>query len=66
MEFFETTVEITVKRLEKLIEAEVKLDIIKRALEKDGFVVASDLEKILGTEVLKDAEREIDANSNRD
>lgn len=44
------TVEITVERLEKFIEAEVRIEIIKKALEQENYIVGSELRRVLGME----------------
>ena len=47
------TVEIGVERLEKFIEAEVRLDIIKKAVEQEDYISNSELRRMLGMEVLE-------------
>lgn len=50
------TVRVPVKRFEQLLDAEIRLDILKKTLsEKTGltFVDKDEVKKILGMEVLK-------------
>lgn len=52
----EATVPVSVSRLEKFIETEVRLDILKKRLEIDpeyDFIDKSEIRRILGMEVLK-------------
>lgn len=53
MSLLETNVEITISRLEKFIEAEVRLGIIKKAIEQEDYIVTSELKRILDMEVFK-------------
>lgn len=46
-------IEITVERFEKLISAEVRLEIIKKAIEQEDYIVTSELKRILDMEVFK-------------
>lgn len=50
------TVTITVERLEELLEAKVRLDIIKKAIEQEEYITSNDLRRKLGMEVKKDVE----------
>lgn len=47
------TVEITIERLEKFIEAEVRLGLIKKALEQERFLSSGELARMLDVEVQK-------------
>lgn len=51
-------VEITVARFEKFIEAEVRLEIIKKTLEQGEYITQIDLKRILGMEQEGEPENE--------
>lgn len=51
------TVQIPVTRLEKFIRAEVRLEIIMKALEQDGYISSSELKRILDMEVLSNGDK---------